>query len=318
LHDMLAKPPALPSKGVSTLPHNNVTLDAMRAGEGESKRPPPFQSSSGTLNHDRSAAWSEHAGSKARSVAVPTQQAASNGDMSDSSRASSVSRPAALRPLPASRRRRQKAEASRAAQLERAAAQTLQDAWRAHVARARVERRRALSRRRAAKALSAGAHAHPPRRAHVHEADRRQESRKYESQESRKYESRSGASERGSGRSRQQSASAQMLLVSEDKGRRAAALRLQKVVRGWQVRRLVEETMGWSLGHQARRRGRDSRYSSKASWAHDGSEYRRRPPSIAAHHDSELASRGVGRQTPLHSTGVGEESLEGLLQDLGL
>jgi tetratricopeptide (TPR) repeat protein len=315
LHDMLAKPPALPSKGVSTLPHNNVTLDATRAGEGESTRPPPFQSSSGTLNHDRSAAWSEQAGSKARSVAVPTQQAASNGDMSDSSRASSVSRPAALRPLPASRRRRQKAEASRAAQLERAAAQTLQDAWRAHVARARVERRRALSRRRAAKAASAGAHAHPPRRAHVHEADRRQESRRYESQESRKYESRSGASERGSGRSRQQSASAQILLVSEDKGRRAAALRLQRVVRGWQVRRLVEETMGWSLGHQACRRGRDSRYSSKA---HDGSEYRRRPPSTAAHHDSELASRGVGRQTPLHSTGVGEESLEGLLQDLGL
>ncbi len=327
LHDMLARPPAPPSKIMSTLAHNNVTFDAMRPGEGERARPPPAQSSTGTLNHDRSAAWSEHAGSGARRVAVATeqaasskQQAASNGDMSDSSRASSVSRPAALRPLPASRRRRQKAEASGAAQLERAAAQTLQDAWRAHVARARVERRRALSRRRAGKAASAGAHAHPPRRAHAHQADRRQESRKYESQESRKYDSRSGASERGSGRSRQQSGSAQMILVSEDKARRAAALRLQRVVRGWQVRRLVEETMGWSLGHQARpsRRGRDSRYSSKASCAHDGSEYRRRPPSTAAHDDSELASRGVGRQTPLHSTGVGEESLEGLLQDLGL
>lgn len=270
---------------------------------------PPAHSPS-ALNH-ASSAWSEETGIKARSRAAPAtaHQASSNGEMSDSSRASSVSRPAALRPLPASRRRRQKAEASRAAQLERAAAQTLQDAWKAHVARARVERRRALSRRRATKAAHGpgGAQAHPSRRAHGHEAGSRNDSRRYDS--------RSGASERASGRGRQQSGSAQMRLVSEDKARRAAALRLQRVMRGWQARRLVEETMGWSLARQAVRRGGDARCS-KSSRARDAGQYR--CSSHAALDDSELASRGVGRQTPLHSTGVGEESLEGLLQDLGL
>ena len=311
MYDMLAKPPA-PGKGTAALAQNNVTFDAGRR-EGERAGVPPAHSSS-VVNHP-SSAWSEETGIRVRSRAAPApapapaQQASSNGNMSDSSRASSVSRPAALRPLPASRRRRQKAEASRAAQLERAAAQTLQDAWKAHVARARVERRRALSRRRATKAAYGGAQAHASRRAQGHEAGSRNESRRYDS--------RSATSERASGRSRQQSGSAQMRLVSEDKARRAAALRLQRVVRGWQARRLVEETMGWSLGLQAVRRGGDAR-GSKASWARDAGQYPRASQYVAALDDSELASRGVGRQTPLHSTGVGEESLEGLLQDLGL
>lgn len=169
------------------------------------------------------------------------------------------------------------------------------------MARARVERRRALARRRAAKAM-AGTQSN--RRADCTETDHREVVGRYE----RKPDSRSSGLERPSGRLRQQSGAAQTRLVEDEKKKRRAALTVQRVVRGWQDRRFVRDTMDWSLVREA---GRRAGRRGVGAWGYERGNG-------GAADESELQSTGLGRATPLHSTGVGEESLEGLLQDLGL
>lgn len=292
--------PARPASRVTAAGHSTVTFDALR--------PPPPRAGSAGLQPGVHTAWGDsgsHTSTRSRAPVAGAHASRSTppGDVSDSSsRASSTSRPHVLQPLPASRCRRQRAEASRAAQLDRAAAQTIQDAWRAHLARARFAR----ARRRAAKANAA-----MQRRAGAVQARQGQDERK--------------------------------------RRRAAAALTVQRVVRGWQARRYVASGMDWSLvqeaGAGARRAGagRRGRGRSGGEVVRKTEEVqvrfgaRRResaaevveangksfgPGDKAAVLDSEalLYSNGtnVGRVTPLHSVGVGEESLEGLLQDLGL
>ena len=263
---------ATAASGIIGLPlsHASVAFDPLRPPHAKASasawsEPPPAAGAGGSrekpVGND----------SASNSGVVARMSSPAPGDMSDSSRASSVSK-ALLLPLPVSRRRR-KAEASREAQassqasIERRAAQSaaisLQGAWRSHLARLRVERRRKLAKRRAAKATP-GTHRRDSGRAelrHTNETERREET-------AARYDGRQGGGESrgsgGAGRPRQQSGAAQMRVVEDEK----------------------------------RRQGQGG----------GGSD------------ESELRSVGVGRATPLHSTGVGvgEESLEGLLQDLGL
>ena len=294
-------------------PLNPVRLplrDARRAAEsGE-------HASTGRGAPSSGAAWASE--TQERRTPAGTGQPTA-GELSDSSRASSVSRPAALRPLPASRRRRQKAEASRAAQLERVAAQTLQDAWRAHLARARIDRRRALARRRAARA-SAGAHA---QRADRYQSAPREEgppeggrlaARHHERHHERAVVPRA---QQDIARSRQAPGSAPARPAQQDKRKALAATTLQRVARGRAARRLVEQTLDWSLVGEARSQADAARC--RGAKGSGGAAALGDEDSTAPYSDgSVLISRGTGRATPLHSTGVGEESLEGLLQDLGL
>ena len=134
----------------------------------------------------------------------------------------------------------------------------------------------------------------------------------------------------------------------ERKRRRAmAALTVQRVVRAWQSRLCVAVVMDWSpvqvAGAGARRAGAGRRVRGRS-----GGEVARKAEEVqvrfgarkresaaglgeawAGPGDNEagllnseafLYSNGtnVGRAALLHSVGVGEESLEGLLQDLGL
>ena len=335
MQDMLAKPPS----PMATLAHNSVKMDgwwradaSTRGVAAASTRGVGGAHSSDDVS-SAGMAWSQVPAtpslSSPGSASVPNS---TRGEMSDSSRASSLSRPAALRPLPASRRRRQNAEASRAAQLERHAAQALQDAWRAHVARARVQRRRALGRRRASKAKAASQerpHQKPSRSASLgHHDIAKREARS---------QSRPSGGERASGRTRQQSGGAQTRLVQDEKTKRRAALTLQRVLRGWQARRQVFATLDWSVVREAARHPRHPASSCAPSWSaatHMGGRKDKMDREEAgagmawcydssAYHasregdESRIPSPGP-RGTPLHSTGVGEESLEGLLQDLGL
>ena len=102
-----------------------------------------------------------------------------------------------------------------------------------------------------------------------------------------------------------------------EKRRLLAAVTLQRVMRGWKARRLVEQTMDWSSVREARSQAGDvsrRQRNENGMQAAGGWEESAGPISDG----SVVMSRGLGRATPLHSTGVGEESLEGLLQDLGL
>ena len=277
-------------------------------------------------------------GGGARSMLLPHDtpgSATTPGDLSDSSRASSVSRPvAALQPLPASRRRRQRSGNASVAQLQRAAAQVLQCAWRAHLARARAERRRALARRRAAKAHEP---AHVPRRGDGFASVRRDEGSRGAPGKWRKSSSERGYERPSSTSTRQQQpggdASQPVRVAGEEKRRRRAAVAIQGVVRGWSARRMVTATMDWSLVREAASAARTARGrarpvdrdnanplpSATTAWDSRGSAGEG-TGGVGGLDDEVLFSTGtnMGRATPLHSVGVAEESLEGLLQDLGL